>query len=168
MAETKLQLDKVVRIAVISVNEKFDSYQKKNTTLTMWCHFFVGINMETNEPHNFQICTDNDKLLYFEIDDIVNVRVKQYNETKNNYTAQFVEMLEKEGWKNRRKQTTQVAQQKAAQTKEAQMGNPVVAGTAADRALYAAAHLHHMRNSKMEDVMESAEIFFEFFMNKQK
>lgn len=156
-----LQLNKPDRFGVISITPKHDSFETTKGK-KMWCHFIVLClsGSPTFEPFNAQLCTDRESVNEFEVNDIIEAIPTQYDERKCNYTIRFVAIAEANGMSLRKKAMATAAEVKSKGGSPNPMytgfGARVIAGSAADRAMSHAVHLHHMKPTTIGQVLDDA------------
>jgi hypothetical protein len=143
---------------------------------TMWCHEVNILFEVTGEVLPCQYCSEHPKVTEFGINDIIKVRATKF--TKGLQSVKFIEKMararpiraaepvkEKEtfgGYEDR-------VSNPSAPWEVTPSKNPVVSGTAADRALYNACHFHQMQGGiTAATVLETAEEFYYFLLNKSK
>jgi hypothetical protein len=139
---------------------------------TMWCHEVNILFEVTGEVLNCQYCSEYPKVTEFTINDIIKVRATKF--TKGLQSVKFIEKMARktlavtpepvkkaEGFGNYDSVSNPSAPWEVPPSR-----NPVVSGTAADRALYNACHFHQMQgNVDSEKVLETAEKFLTFLID---
>lgn len=150
--------------------EQFNKTRSGTVTGTSHCHFFSlkCLQFEDEELYAGQICTDHPQFTLFEAGDTVKLRVNKF--AKQRYTFYFVEVSKKAESKTGKIGTEIPLPDSPLPGKvdevfppiEKPYYNPVITGTLRERALGHAVHLHHMRPSNDEEVLESARKFLEF------
>jgi hypothetical protein len=161
-----LELNKARRFGVVAIQEKFDSYTKKTGNGgVVWCHLLhladpdsVGL-----EPVNAQLCIEQERVTLFGVNDIIEAIPKNFS--KGNYTISFTRLLEKGGFGQRIQSQVQMAEDKARPYLDS-FGKTVITGSAAERAMSYAVHLHQMRPSNTDEVLKDADKIFGWMMAK--
>lgn len=137
-------------VTVVGIQEAADNFQRQHGgTGTVWCHNLDLVVEVTGEQVPCQMCTDFPKVSEFEPNQRIKIQAGKL--TKGRTSVKFIEKLPP-----LRKGTSAPANDPPV----FEGRNPVVAGTAMDRALYNACHLYQMQGTVDLDKIEAAAIRF--------
>lgn len=144
-------------VVVQSIQESFDSYHSKGGNGPLkYCHLCTLLLADGVTSVQAQICTDNAKLPEFSIHDKIRVQFINHVPSKTPpYTIKFYNVVDR-GYANKRP------------TSGATSDNPMVSGTARDRALAHSVHLWQMKSCTDVEVIKSADLFYEYLTQPNK
>lgn len=142
---------------VLGIQEAADNFPRKHGGAgTVYCHNLELLIEATGDTEQCQMCTDFAQVKEFEANDIIKVRAGKF--TKGVTSVKFVEKMPRVQ-RTPLRPAFQPAPPPLHQD-ELPFRNPVVNGTAMDRALYNACHLYQMQGNVDLDKVEAAAVRF--------
>lgn len=132
---------------VMSMQEGVDNFPKSaaNGGGTMWCHSInIALQAFNGDVAICQMCVEQAKVTQFEINDEIKFQVNKF--TKDVYSIKFVERLAKKAVRQQSSAPERSGSNMWTDT-QGRVRNPVVSGTAIERASANAAHVLQMQGN---------------------